>query len=152
MMARHAPALLRPLLNVAVKDMRQNVFRYVEHSMLASSTASDRDVCASPVLRTAHALGVLAGIQHGPDSLAQDVILTAGDWGVDYGALRQPTKIWHGDADPIVGPQGAHILSGRLPHAELNMVPGAGHFLLYSHWGDILQGVRALGPRLAQPH
>lgn len=140
LMARHAPGLLRPLMGVAVKDMRQNVFRYVESSMSLSSE-SDRAVYASPLLRSAHALGVLAGIQRGADELAQDVLLTCGDWGVDFADLRLPVHIWHGEADRLVSPDGARQLAARLPQAQLTMVSGAGHFILYSHWDAILASV-----------
>jgi pimeloyl-ACP methyl ester carboxylesterase/DNA-binding CsgD family transcriptional regulator len=140
LMARHAPSLLKPLLGVAVKDMRRNVFRYVEHSM-ARSTESDRRVYESPQLRTAHAVGVLAGIQRGGDELAQEVILSCGNWGLDLTQLALPVHIWHGEGDPLVAPEGARQLAQRLPQAKLTMVQGGGHFIIYSHWAEILAGM-----------
>jgi pimeloyl-ACP methyl ester carboxylesterase len=38
-----------------------------------------------------------------------------------------------GAADPIVPPINARILAGRIPDAELEIVPGAGHLLLMEH-------------------
>jgi pimeloyl-ACP methyl ester carboxylesterase/DNA-binding CsgD family transcriptional regulator len=140
LMTRLAPALLKPLLGVAVKDMRRNVFRYIEHSM-SQSTASDRRVYESPPLRAAHAVGVLAGVQRGADELAQEVQLSCGDWGLDFAALQQPVHVWHGEADPVVAPIGARELVKRLPRAHLSMVPGGGHFIIYSHWDEILASV-----------
>jgi len=137
LMARHAPSLLKPLLGVAVKDMRRNVFRYVESSM-SHSTESDRRVYESPQLRTAHAVGVLAGIQRGGDELAQEVLLSCGDWGLDLAAVRVPVQIWHGEADPLVALAGAQHLAQRLPDARLTTIAGGGHFIIYSHWADIL--------------
>jgi poly(3-hydroxyoctanoate) depolymerase len=47
--------------------------------------------------------------------------------------IRQPTLVLSGAADPIVPPINARILAGRIPNAELEIVPGAGHLLLMEH-------------------
>jgi len=47
--------------------------------------------------------------------------------------IRQPTLVLSGAADPIVPPVNARILAGRIPNAELEIVPGAGHLLLMEH-------------------
>jgi poly(3-hydroxyalkanoate) depolymerase len=47
--------------------------------------------------------------------------------------IRQPTLVLSGAADPIVPPINARILAGRIPSAELEIVPGAGHLLLMEH-------------------
>lgn len=47
--------------------------------------------------------------------------------------IRKPTLVVSGEADPIVPPSNARILAGRIPNAELEIVPGAGHLLLMQH-------------------
>ena len=47
--------------------------------------------------------------------------------------IRKPTLVLSGEADPIVPPINARILAGRIPHAELEIVPDAGHLLLMQH-------------------
>lgn len=44
--------------------------------------------------------------------------------------IRRPVLVLSGDADPIVPPINARVLAWRLPDAELEIVPGAGHLLL----------------------
>jgi poly(3-hydroxyoctanoate) depolymerase len=44
--------------------------------------------------------------------------------------IRKPVLVLSGDSDPIVPPLNARILAARLPDAELEIVPGAGHLLL----------------------
>jgi poly(3-hydroxyalkanoate) depolymerase len=44
--------------------------------------------------------------------------------------IRARVLVLSGDADPIVPPVNALILAARLPHAELEIVRGAGHLLL----------------------
>jgi poly(3-hydroxyoctanoate) depolymerase len=47
--------------------------------------------------------------------------------------LRTPTLVLTGGADPIVPPVNGRILAARIPNAELQVVPGAGHLLLMDH-------------------
>jgi poly(3-hydroxyoctanoate) depolymerase len=47
--------------------------------------------------------------------------------------LRAPTLVLTGGADPIVPPVNGRILANRIPDAELEVVPGAGHLLLMDH-------------------
>ncbi len=44
--------------------------------------------------------------------------------------IRSRTLVLAGDTDPIVPPRNARILAARIPNAELEIVPGAGHLLL----------------------
>ena len=40
-------------------------------------------------------------------------------------------QLWHGTDDALCLPVNAHQLAERIPHAQLTMVPDAGHFLLH---------------------
>jgi pimeloyl-ACP methyl ester carboxylesterase len=45
--------------------------------------------------------------------------------------LNMPTLIVQGDADPLVAAANARWLARRIPKAELHIVPGAGHLVLF---------------------
>ena len=47
--------------------------------------------------------------------------------------IRQPTLVLSGAEDPIVPPINARLLARRIPNAELEIVPDAGHLLLMEH-------------------
>jgi poly(3-hydroxyoctanoate) depolymerase len=57
--------------------------------------------------------------------------------------IRTRVLVLSGDADPIVPPVNARILAARLPHAELEIVRGAGHLLL-------MQRAPAIAARIAE--
>jgi poly(3-hydroxyoctanoate) depolymerase len=44
--------------------------------------------------------------------------------------IGAPTLVLAGDRDPIVPPRNARLLARRIPAAQLELVPGAGHLLL----------------------
>ncbi|TSD94107.1 alpha/beta fold hydrolase [Skermania sp. ID1734] len=46
-------------------------------------------------------------------------------------ALRMPTLVLAGSADPVVRPANARLLASRLPNAQLRAIEGAGHMLLF---------------------
>ena len=47
------------------------------------------------------------------------------------GRLRVPTLVIQGEEDPVVHVDNARMLAGRIPGAELEIVAGAGHMLLF---------------------
>jgi poly(3-hydroxyoctanoate) depolymerase len=47
------------------------------------------------------------------------------------GRIAAPTLVLAGDRDPIVPPRNARILARKIPSARLELVPGAGHLLLF---------------------
>jgi hypothetical protein len=55
-----------------------------------------------------------------------------------------PCKIWHGDADPEIHWHAAQALSKALGGVPMNLVPGAGHHLIWCHWQSILQDLKAM--------
>jgi pimeloyl-ACP methyl ester carboxylesterase len=46
--------------------------------------------------------------------------------------IQAPTLILTGDRDKLVPPANARLLARRLPHAELRVLPGEGHLLLFN--------------------
>ena len=45
--------------------------------------------------------------------------------------LQLPSLVLHGDEDPVAPVGNAHMLAARLPNAVVQIVPGAGHMLLF---------------------
>lgn len=144
LVAKYAPSLLPPLLRVMVNSIRRNVYSYIEQS-LADASETDRRVFEHPRLRANYAHGLLAGTRRGEHGLALEVELSARDWGFDPAEVRQAVCFWHGESDRLVAPEGARKLAGQLPNSRFETVPGAGHYVLYSHWEAILAGMREAG-------
>lgn len=140
--ARFTPGLLPALMRVMVKDIRKNVYQHLE-KMFSDAPVQDREVLANPRLRANIAAGLRASVQHDEQEIAREVLLFARNWEVDLSKVNMPVRIWYGENDPLVGPAAAAKLITLLPHAELTTVPAAGHYLLYSHWQDILRTIPA---------
>lgn len=141
LVARYSPNLLPPLLRVGVRSIKKNVYRYIEQAM-QHVPESDRRVFDDPVLRENYARGLLASVKYGEQYLVSEALLVTHGWSADNLALSMPVELFHGDEDSHVALDGARKLVERIPGARLNVVHGAGHFLIYSHWREILQAIR----------
>jgi 3-oxoadipate enol-lactonase len=49
------------------------------------------------------------------------------------GSIAAPVLVLHGDGDVVVDPRNAELLAGLLPHASLELFPGAGHLFFWQH-------------------
>jgi len=141
LVARYSPNLLPPLLRVGVRSIKKNVYRYLEQAM-QHVPESDRRVYDNPVMRENYARGVLASVKYGEQYLVTEALLVVHGWSADNLAFSMPVELFHGDEDSHVALEGAQKLVERIPGARLHVIHGAGHFLIYSHWRDILKAIR----------
>jgi pimeloyl-ACP methyl ester carboxylesterase len=79
------------------------------------------------------------GFRQGIWGVYDDTLAVARPWGFEPGAVQTPVWIWQGDADTSVLPALAQELAGKLPHCNFTLLPGEGHFLLFTHWREMLQ-------------
>ena len=147
-LAKYIPGLLPPLIRIMVKDIRTNVYQYIE-KMIRDAPELDRATLANPRLRASIVTGLRDSVRHGEAENSLEVTLAAGDWGFDLSGIRHPVKLWHGKLDPLVAPSGACTLADQLPHAEVELIADAGHYLLYTHWHDILRSFASNQPATA---
>jgi pimeloyl-ACP methyl ester carboxylesterase len=77
-------------------------------------------------------------------SVAHDLALFSRHWGFQLDQVTVPVIVWHGLADVIVPPSHGHHQAARLPHGELRVRAGAGHFAGFAEAGDVLDRLRAV--------
>jgi len=70
-------------------------------------------------------------------------ILASGSRKAALGAVRVPTLVIHGDADPLVPLACGVDTAGSIPGARLVVVEGMGHALPISCWGRIVDAIAA---------
>jgi pimeloyl-ACP methyl ester carboxylesterase len=89
---------------------------------------SERAILDKPEVAAAFDRAMEETLRQGPYGLAHDINIVAGPWAV-LEEITRPVRIIHGEQDGIAPLAMAHHLRGRLPHATLEVVPGAGHML-----------------------
>jgi pimeloyl-ACP methyl ester carboxylesterase len=81
---------------------------------------------------------LVAAVGGGLAGVEADVVGQVRPWDVDLDAVRAPVRLWWGDDDAVTPLPFGRWYAGRLPDAELHVVPGAGHYLPFTHWDRLL--------------
>jgi pimeloyl-ACP methyl ester carboxylesterase len=80
----------------------------------------------------------------GPLGVVADYAAQSADWGFRLEDVDVPVSIWQGEDDRMIPPVHARNLTTRLPTPDLVLCPGEGHFVPYSHMGEMLRQAAAL--------
>ena len=83
--------------------------------------------------------------RNGPYGLVEDWGLMATPSGLTYTAVECPIRLWHGDSDGTVPVHHAEYVASLLPKANLEVLPGVGHFHTPPRWGDFINAAREGG-------
>jgi pimeloyl-ACP methyl ester carboxylesterase len=71
-------------------------------------------------------------------------IVASSDRRPALGQLCVPTLVIHGEADPLIRPDGARATAAAIPHVTLVLLPGMGHDLPRALWPTIADHIRAI--------
>jgi pimeloyl-ACP methyl ester carboxylesterase len=74
-------------------------------------------------------------------------ILASGDRTVALAAVNVPTLVIHGDADPLIAPDGGEATAKAIPGAKLVKIPGMGHDLPPALWPRFVDEIVANAER-----
>ena len=126
MLARHSKLLFRLTVGIVTWLSRNYPGLYLRQ---AEQLISDED---QHILRTCLANRLfrqdqLACLNSGGHAIATDLLTELDDWQFRLKDVHIPIWIYQGDQDPFIPVDYAHHLAGRLPDADLTLMPGAGH-------------------------
>lgn len=87
-----------------------------------------------------------------PAGMARQLVAihASGDRTPALRALRVPTLVVHGDADPLVQVAGGHATAEAVPGAELLVLEGMGHNLPRELWPQITEAIARIAERAAR--
>jgi pimeloyl-ACP methyl ester carboxylesterase len=96
-------------------------------------------LAADPGRRARLEAMMAAAHAQGATGIAADIVsYTLVDWGIDFGAVVAPVTLVYGANDQVTGPAHGQWYRSREPHAELVIVPGIGHLVGLTAWGEVL--------------
>jgi pimeloyl-ACP methyl ester carboxylesterase len=96
-------------------------------------------LAAEPGRRARLEAMMAAAHAQGAAGIAADIVsYTLVDWGIDFGALVAPTTLVYGANDQVTGPAHGEWYRSREPHAQLRVVPDAGHLVGLTTWSEVL--------------
>jgi len=137
---RAAPPIARPTLWLAVRAARPHV-RAIFSRHVAKLPEADRVVLADPATYAMRLATLQESLAQAEVGIYHDALALTRPWGFEPGQVAIPVRIWHGDADTIVNVGFALQLSLAIPHSKMVLEAGAGHYLMFTHWQQILETV-----------
>jgi pimeloyl-ACP methyl ester carboxylesterase len=143
-LANRAPVVLAGLYRVMRVMLRRNPDRMLQQ-LVNQLPESDQAIARTPGLLPLLAQDIQEALRQGGYGSAVDLRVISRPWGFDLGSIQVGIMIWQGDTDANVPPIMAQYLASTIPNCRATFVSGAGHFLIYSHWRDILTQV--VGPQ-----
>jgi pimeloyl-ACP methyl ester carboxylesterase len=106
--------------------------RAVRSSLVRALPPEDRVVVAAMSPAEA-AAGLRDATRHGPAGVVHDYAVLGDDWGFALSEMTQPVTLLQGAADTLLPRAHAEALASQLTSGRLEVIEGAGHFLLHSH-------------------
>jgi pimeloyl-ACP methyl ester carboxylesterase len=140
--ARDREAAARILL----EDCRRELDELASQPGQGNGSGPDGEVMANPEVRARFRASLRETRARGPEGYAHDLfILFVTPWGFAPEEISVPTRIWHGDRDPAVPLGVGEFFAKTIPGSSLDILPGEGHLLLWSHAEEILASLRGTG-------
>lgn len=90
----------------------------------------DRAIILNEKLRQNLRRSMRNSFRQGSAGLAMDLRLMTQDWEIDFNTLTMPIRLWHGELDTIVPNSHSSKIAKKVPHAELTLMKGEGHYSL----------------------
>jgi pimeloyl-ACP methyl ester carboxylesterase len=100
---------------------------------------ADEAILSDPELRSNMTASNLEGARQGQAGLVGDWVADALPWGFRLAEIGVPVDLWIGKRDPGRAPLDAAEIAERIPSCTMHADPDAGHWLLISHWPEILE-------------
>jgi pimeloyl-ACP methyl ester carboxylesterase len=80
-----------------------------------------------------------------PDGFVRDNMSWGGPWDIDPAGISVPVTLLYGESDQMMPAENGHLLAGLIPHADLTVLPGAGHGDTTFGSADLVMGLIAGG-------
>ena len=102
----------------------------VERSLLLRSLSPEDHAVVENMSPADVADGLHDALRHGAGGIADDYAVLAADWGFELADVGGSVTVFQGAADTLLPMSHAEALAAQLPAGRLEIVQGAGHFLL----------------------
>lgn len=139
--ARKVPWLLALILWL-VSNPHRNPERFYER-MLSGNSDADRALLSRPEMKAMLLRNYLEATRAGMRGFARESIIVSNPWGFSPVDITVPVHLWHGEDDANVSLSAARHLAETIPNCRARLLPGEGHWLILSHWEEILSELLA---------
>jgi pimeloyl-ACP methyl ester carboxylesterase len=110
------------------------------HVLESAGERGRAELAAVPGAAERLADALAEAVRGGHGGVAHDLALQL-EQGVELTAVTSPVRSFHGSEDGVSPPEVGAWLATHLPHAVLDLVPEAGHHVIFPRWRGILRAM-----------
>jgi pimeloyl-ACP methyl ester carboxylesterase len=136
LLSPRTPWLARTLMGTAIKQARTKPEKFGRQLDKELSAAPDRAILEQGLRPFAIELFLEAN-RSGPAASVEDFAVWARPSGIEFGKIKAPVRLWHGDADESISIEHSRWLASKMPGAELTVIPGDGHLHAPEQWREM---------------
>ena len=100
---------------------------------------ADREIIGSPEHQSIVAESFKNAYPNHVQGFTDDFMQRAKPWNFDITRCHVEVHLWHGTANAIVPFETAEKIADALPDASLHPVTNGGHYIIISHWDEVLK-------------
>lgn len=134
----HSPRLLGAGLAALARMARSRPERFFERVVVGRLPPADRAVVELAGLRETMVASTAEAVRQGARGLVSDASVLTRPWALPSLRPSVPVAVWCGGADTVVPVGAGPALAGRIPGSELHELADEGHWLVFSHWEEIV--------------
>jgi pimeloyl-ACP methyl ester carboxylesterase len=102
------------------------------------NSPTDRPTLSQPEIKRLLARNLVRAFRQGSAGVKRDLCLMLKPWDFPLADVTVGVKLWHGLDDALLLPDHSRWLARHLPHAELQLIEGEGHFSLPIGHADMI--------------
>jgi len=140
-LARSNEAIAKSFIKLSLKTVARSLDSY-HAQILEHLPVADHALLASSRIKQILTRSFEEASRQGLDSMINELIFIARDWQLDATTIRCPTIIWHGNDDAHVPVDSMkRYCQGFKASPTTHWVNGSGHYMLFSHWPQIISSL-----------
>jgi pimeloyl-ACP methyl ester carboxylesterase len=116
-------------------------------SIVARFSTTDKLLLADEQMRAMMMATTRELYRQGTRGLYDDMLVLARPWRFRLESILKEVHLWHGHEDPLLKLAFGRHLARALPNCRTTFYPDEGHFLLFTHWRDLLTALTV--PRMS---
>ena len=139
--ADHSPADFARIAAPFIAEPAMSYELALEAAIEGWDAASRADLASIEGAHERLATSLVAAVERGLAGVEGDLRAMATPWRFDVAAISVPVSLWYGTADTVYPPDIGRALADATPAAHLEVVEGATHLILYTHWTTLLDSL-----------
>jgi len=136
--SKYMPTAAQMIAKVAIKNACNDPKKFFANIPVSTS---DRLILSNPLYSEHFANCLLSGSQACHSGFIQDIMISGKPWPFPFEKLDKKIDFWHGTQDTHSPLNRIQPVIDAIQDKQLHKIEGGGHFLIYSHWQEILKSL-----------